>query len=459
MLSNAFKHNLNHFLRLYGENAVRSSLVRLWLKSNAISDSIAAKDVDIEALLSSPSHGIIIDTLTKSTSFFNLKDLEGAFEAIIDNHRKKKQGSVYTPNYIIEYLFNSCTSCFLTSLRNIKILDPACGSGGFLIKALDILSSKHDSCIEHFVSNSLYGVDNDPWAIRHASYLIKLYLMNKGICSSDYQLNLYVLDSLLTNSNDLLFKLGVPEGFDVIVTNPPYVKLQNIENKYRSSLLSKFPYYTKGSFSLSLLFLLIGHNLLSENGRLGYITQNNLFTSLAGEPIRNYIQNNRCLLKIINFCHNHVFPNASAYTCLIFLSKSNYNKFYYAEIRRKVNANSLNNCTFDKLDTCFLTPKKWRLAMNIDLLNLRKIENIGRPLGAITDIRVGFATLKDRVYFATEKNGDCTAIDTNGNIHKIEIEATKPALKLSKINNTSDIYSSETRIIFPYKNAIAAFIA
>jgi len=71
--------------------------------------------------------------------------------------------------------------------------------------------------------------------------------------------------------------------------------------EYREKLINTYYDYTTGSFSLAMLFLSAGHNLLSPGGVFGYITQNNIFTSLAGENVRKYLANNNILHKRFYF--------------------------------------------------------------------------------------------------------------------------------------------------------------
>ena len=113
-------------------------------------------------------------------------------------------------------------------------------------------------------------------------------------------------DSLLTPAADLLSLAGVDNGFDVVASNPPYVKLQNLSPDYREQLEAQFHPFIKGSYSLSLLFLIAGYRMLGEDGQLAFITQNNLFTSLAGEPIRHLLQQQGCLRRILDFGHADV---------------------------------------------------------------------------------------------------------------------------------------------------------
>jgi len=251
------------------------------------------------------------------------------------------------------------------------------------------------------------------------------------------------MDSLLTPKELLFNKLKISNGIDIIVTNPPYVKLQNISHEYRKNLIAEYPLYTNGSFSLAMLFLIRGYDLLSNSGILGYITQNNLFTSLASKNIRQYLQEKKCIHTIIDFQHTKIFANASAYTCLLFLTREQ-NKTFRFKWAKKPKENLYDNF-FSKINYNSLNSKKWRLAPKNHLDNINKIESIGNKLGDIADIKVGFATLKDSVFLL--RNDSKIA-------HEIEDDIVKPAIKIAELNDQGDIEHSVRKIIFPYKKMV-----
>lgn len=386
----------------------------------------------------------LFNQLNDKYNLFTLKDLEAVFEILIDINRKKAEGAVYTPDYIIDYILNYSLSIYTG--KDIPIIcDPSCGSGGFLVRAIKILSQKYSIPIEKSI-NYIKGIDINPQSVSCAKIIIELYYMTENISIKKLDDNIICGDTLLEKKEDLLNKLNIKDGVDILTTNPPYVKLQNIDRLYRENLINKYPSFTNGSFSFAMLFLIAGKKLLSKNGILGYITQNNIFTSLASQNIREFLQKKKCIHTIIDFLHTKIFENASAYTCLIFLTNNEEIDFFNFKWALNPKQDFLND-NFSSIELKKLNSKKWRLAPSKHLKNIYNIEHIGNQLGQISDIRVGFATLKDTVFLLS-----------NDNSLNLEKEILKPAIKISELDNEDSIEEKQRYIIFPYKKINDKFI-
>ena len=253
------------------------------------------------------------------------------------------------------------------------------------------------------------------------------------------------------NTGQISTKFPFLSWSELVTTNPPYVKLQNLDLEYRTQLSEKFNRYANGSFSLALLFLIAGHRLLRPQGCLAVITQNNLYTSFAGNGVRRYLQDKQCIQRIIDFGHYRVFKQANAYTCLVFLGTEKKDRFEFGRIE-KVCINNLRNATFSEISFSDLRADKWRLAKGNHLKNLKIIESTGKPLGTIASIKVGFATLKDSVFLVHQKNSQyCNANPLNQEDHIVELDFTRPAVKIAALNGAEELERNDLRVIFPYQ--------
>lgn len=450
----------------YGADSIRTALVQHWAKRSGVTLNVFKSNSTTQKIIDGANPKEVSLLLNKFGVLFpkvTLKDIEKSFELALDKEHRKSFGMVYTPEYIIDYLTkNALNFAWKNHSKLPKICDPSCGSGGFLLRIAEILETEFGISGEKAFSESIFGIDVAKQALEQAKCLIELYLAskNQGIPNLDY--SLLQLDTLITNTEKILSSAYIKNGFDVIVTNPPYVKFQNLSDDYRQTLISKYNGLANGNFSLSVLFLIKGFDLLSQNGSLGMITQNNLFTSLAGKNIREYLQKQECIQRVIDFSHHKVFDNASAYTCLIFLGKEKLSEFEYASINngKELNFLSLDKLTFSKVSLSRLKPSKWRLGKDTQLENLKRIETIGKPLKEVASIKVGFATLKDSVFFVRNNDGICLATTPNGNIIQIEREITRPAVKVSELKSVADLAKNNRRIIFPYfkKNGVYKLI-
>ncbi len=444
---------ISKLIKDYEENSIHAALLQHWAKINEISFFRFKQTHSVARFLEASNTtevARIRQILNQSIFKLSIKDIERIFEILIDSKRRKSQGAVYTPDFIIEYLVRHGLQIGQHRPKDAPLIcDPACGSGGFLIRAAEILKS--EIAPDRAFAECLFGFDNDPWAIEHARCLVELYLILHGFKLSGTPLRVFCRDTLLDSSEDLWHIAGADKGFDLVTTNPPYVKLQNLNSEYRTLLSEKFKGYANGSFSLALLFLIAGHRLLAPKGCLAIITQNNLYTSLAGKGVRRYLQDNQCIRRIIDFGHYKVFKKASAYTCLVFLGTEKKISFEFDALK-KVCANNLRKARFSAIPFSDLKAAKWRLAKGNHLENLNMIESTGKPLGMVASIKVGFATLKDTVFLVRKRDDRyCTANPLKRETHRVELGITRPAVKIANLNRVADLEYNDLRIIFTYK--------
>jgi len=245
------------------------------------------------------------------------------------------------------------------------------------------------------------------------------------------------------------------KGFDVIIGNPPYVRIQDLDNNLKTYLSDNYSTVNGGNFNLYFAFFELGISILKENGQLGYIVPNSYFTSFAAEQLRIWFQEKKFLKEIIDFTHLLLFQDATTYTCITFLSKNSKDNFLYNYIDNKKSLETFTDQKSDKINFSDINPKKWRLLKEKDFKNIKKIENSGEPLGVITKINSGIATLKDELYFIDEntkqKENYEKIID---NIkYKIPSVLVREIIKISDMSTDEDVKENKRRIIFPYKKS------
>jgi len=443
------------FNDVYSPEAIRAALISHWICLHPNAKKYLNKAETTNKFLQIENSSDVLHIgrhVSALLPTLELKDLEALFESLIDSSRKKKQGIVYTPNFIIDYLIKQAFTFSELSKDCIpSICDPACGCAGFLLRAADFLTKKLDVAPEAAFRDNIIGIDNDPYALDHASCLIELYLASKEVMFPTKDIPLFRLDSLLTPDDEIRQITGFSKGFTMVVTNPPYVKLQNLPESYRSRLLKHYKSFVSHNFSLAPLFIISGHKLLAPGGQLAVITQNNIFTSLAGRKIRQYFQDKQSIKRIIDFGHYKVFSHVNAYTCLLFLDTIKNSSIEYEYIDNNVTSERLKNAAFSNIDIGSQSASKWRLAKEPHLTNIRRIESRYTPLGKLVSIRVGFATLKDSVYFVKECGGECIAQTTNREKYIIEYDITRPAIKIAELNDESELKLNKRRLIYPYR--------
>lgn len=367
-----------------------------------------------------------------------IKDLENHLELIIPKTDRKLNGAFFTPDYIIDFIINE-----VKPQPNDKNLDPSCGCGAFLIGLTDYYKNNFDKSIKSIVKENIYGSDILAYNIHRTKLLLTIYALQHNEILEESDFNLYNQDSLKADWN---------LSFDTVVGNPPYVKFQDLSDENREYLVKNWTTVEGGTFNLYFAFFELGYKLLKPTGRLGFITPNNYFTSLAGEAMRRYFQQKKCVTRIIDFTHKKVF-DAQTYTALTFLNKQENEAITFDRLKNGYTpqdflliANGSPNYLKD------LSVKKWRLLKTDEQKNIKTIETIGTQISKLFDICVGIATLKDDVFFidgSKEKDGYFLKTTEKGTF-EIEKEITKPVYKISDFKTQEEAEQNTRRIICPY---------
>jgi type I restriction-modification system DNA methylase subunit len=226
--------------------------------------------------------------------------------------RRKEQGIYYTPKYFTDYIVKETVGKFLQEnagypdkLKNIKILDPACGSGSFLIRAYDELLKYHADELKKplhdldqwerlpILTNSIFGVDLDKQAIKVARLNLLLRSLahreplpylgnnikngNSLISGTEEELKKYFGDSWKDKNafnwqgefKDVM-KNG---GFDVVIGNPPYGA--EFDENDRAFIADYYP-HSKDNKNSAMVFIEKGLALLKEGGYFGFIVPKSL---------------------------------------------------------------------------------------------------------------------------------------------------------------------------------------
>lgn len=195
------------------------------------------------------------------------------YQSIRPQSGRKEDGQYYTPKKVVKYILDNI-KINLKENKNLKILDPACGSGQFLLEAYDILysqykeiSKKNEADIHYtIIKNHLVGFDIDKIAVNLAK--LNLFLKSRGAYTDKF--NILVADTLKRDSN-LLEQNQLDKyknSIDFVVGNPPWgANLGEQEKKYYKR------YYDIGKNGLNTFTLFIerAFDFLKDNGKLGYL--------------------------------------------------------------------------------------------------------------------------------------------------------------------------------------------
>jgi hypothetical protein len=383
---------------------------------------------------------------------------------------RKAGGVYYTPAYIVDTIVRETVGKLVDGktprqVARLKILDPACGSGSFLIGAYQYLLEWHryfyheDGPEKHkrqlyqgpggdwrlttderrrILLNNIYGVDIDSQAVEVTKLALSLKVLegeNEQTLIRQLQLfqeralpdlgnNIKCGNSLVTSDfyeAAPLFTLTSEEqylvnafdwdqefpaimaagGFDAVIGNPPYVRIQAMKEwaapqveyfkrKYRSA--------SRGNYDLYAVFVERGLSLLNKSGRLGFILPNKLFNAEYGEPLRELMAAGGHVSAIVHFGDQQVFPRATTYTALLFLTKQKTDQLEFTRVPDIRAWRLANEAVTGQLPAAGLSAKAWNFHVGSDAALATRLLDELPPLRTIADIYVGVQTSADDVF-------------------------------------------------------------
>ncbi|MEM5799373.1 MAG: N-6 DNA methylase [Candidatus Aenigmatarchaeota archaeon] len=385
--------------------------------------------------------------------------LGNLYEKYLPSNERKRLGEFYTPVEVIDYILTSVGYTYSHEIENKDLLDPACGSGGFLVRAtrrlisrflikfgkadkkelrdpknwkeiVNRLSPDEAKIILEAIQEHIYGFDINPFAchIAEMNMLFQVIDLYQKVREKypDYKLKrfkIYRTDSLEKPTQKQLFdwmhKTFLEEQeeidaiknkkFDFVVGNPPYVRVQLLDKKIRDYLTENYT-SAYSNFDLYIVFIERGLEWLKQNGKFGFITSNQFMIREHGKMLRKYILENAKILHIIDFARTRIFQDVTNYPTIIIFekTKTTSNKFKFIRVKKwkenlindiflKFRNNEYYSEFFDIFDVNqnSLSEKPWIFSPESERNLEKKLERIETKLGNISIILLGVQTGKD----------------------------------------------------------------
>lgn len=442
------------------------------------------------------------------------------------------------------------------ALAEIKICDPAIGSGAFPVGLLHELVSarkvlrKHlsTSYLEklnveditdltdyyykrHAIQESIYGVDIDPSAIDIARLRLWLSMIvdeedyetidalpnldYKIVCGnsligfpkdwqspafdkieslkdgffnetdlarkkelkeqidSEIQKRLDTSERVFGYKVDFDFKLFFSEvwhfnnGFDIVIGNPPYVRVQNLDKASKKVFAKNFKAATK-NYDIYVLFDEQGLNILNPLGSLVFIQPNKFFNADYGVGLRTLLSKMKGIINIVDFQAEQMFSSATTYTCILHLSRKAQKAFSYISFSGNNKPKGFLDLASGKVsefiertDYDFSRHEitAWSFSSKVIDTIFQKLEKQGVKLESLAKkIFQGLVTSADPVFIVEKKQNGFYSKYLD-EVVPLEDHFLKPLLKGKEIRRYK-VDFKKLYIIFPYevKNESASLI-
>jgi len=340
------------------------------------------------------------------------KDLFG-LSPILSEIISKDKGAYYTPEYIARFFAKYICKHFTEKeFDNLKILEPAVGSGIFLRTLLETqieqrISNETELNIDALFQN-VNAIDIDPNACLSTNLSLTLlhYIFNKSFSKP----NVIEGDSL----EIMQYKKENGEKVDVIISNPPYInqdnRKQEITDKYKIILQGLY----NGKIDIYQAFIKLSIDMLNPNGLGLFVLPQNFLIAESSKKLRNYLLDNCTIELIADLSSINVFDNVSTYTILLIFKKKPNNNFRHSSWLLKCRASvgeALNQLLeyhetehkhyqIYKTENYFKKDGDWFLLNKSEFDLFSKLKR-NKPIDIFLKVNQGIVTGKDDVFIRT----------------------------------------------------------
>lgn len=275
--------------------------------------------------------------------------------------KRKQDGVVYTPDFITAWIVEHTLGAYLSkcklaiaaeadslawwaayrqTLATTRILDPACGSGAFLVAALNYLKLEYQQVNQRLTElgepselvskelnhdilhNNLFGVDINAESVEIARLSLHLATAEKGKPLTSLRENIRQGNSVVedkTVDKRAFHWFGRFKEFDVILGNPPYVRQERL-TPIKPYLEKNYRTY-HGVADLYTYFFELGLRLLKKGGMLGFISSATFFRTGSGGNLRQFLAVEANLKSVVDFGDLQVFEGVTTYPAILIMEK------------------------------------------------------------------------------------------------------------------------------------------
>lgn len=298
-----------------------------------------------------------------------LKDAPGdiagqAFQTFIHHCQRGERGEFFTPIPVVELAVQT-----IQPKHNERLIDPACGSGGFLLSAIRYIERETAyKKLSHYVMNNIHGIEFNPDVALSAKLLLEI--------EGGHESNI-----ICENSLNIEDQHG---SFDVVLTNPPFGRRGKVEDptildkydlgkrwiqsKDNKWIIKKSALYGQAP---EVLFIEKCLKLLKPEGRMATVLPDGLLQNPSLAFVRHWIKSQASVLGVISLPHDTFVPFGTGVKTSLLLLKKNFQRksIFFSKIQNigydikgninykktsdmlKINKNQSNNYILDYIDS------------------------------------------------------------------------------------------------------------
>lgn len=347
---------------------------------------------------------------------FNIIPIElisSIYEILLGEKTRNKDNAFYTPNYLVEYILDKTITQGLKSKNEFKILDPACGSGAFLVNSYRRIIQKNlgektycddDTKLKQLLTNNIFGIDINEEAIDVTTFFLYLTILDykdpKSL--SEFTLpnlkgeNLFVSDFFDADNLALLLNIE----FDYIIGNPPW---GSVRNGLHMAYCKKRGYADKQlNNDIGRSFVFRARDFCSEGTMCCFVLHAKLLYNQKEKAVkfRRWLLEKSKICEIVELSsvRKLVFENAKAPAAIVAFKYNRQNNlsnmFLYTSVKPNTFFKLFHVICVEKKDIKYVSQL---FLHNYDWAWKAIVYGYSRDLENILKLKSGYQTLKDAI--------------------------------------------------------------